>query len=121
MFTWGFEQYGQATEEEIIENTAALLEQWSLHKEIEKLIDRFDKALTYASFAKQGMTNGILCTYFLTVIKITGKYTCTYENWTARYDNRKTWAHLKDFLRVESLKCAARIRWLPGMNLEQIR
>ena len=69
VFIWFFEQYGQATEEEAIENAAALLDQWSSHKGIEKLTDQFDKESTYASFSKQRMTNRTLSTYFLTVIK----------------------------------------------------
>ena len=55
VFEYFWDQYGQATEEEIIKNTASLFNQWSLHKGIEKLIDRFDQALTYVSFVKQGM------------------------------------------------------------------
>ena len=46
VFKLFYDQYGIATEEEIIENTAKLLDNWSPHQGMKKLIDRFDKAVT---------------------------------------------------------------------------
>ena len=74
VFDWFYDQYVIVTEEEIIENTAKLLDTWSLHKEMEKLINRLDKGVTYASFASQEIANHTITTYFLTVIKKTGKH-----------------------------------------------
>ena len=89
---------------EIIENMAKLLDNWSPHEGMEKLIDRFDKSVTYASFAGQTTASNTIVTYFLTVIKKTGKYQRAYEDWLARDTNNKTWAHAKDFWRMEHLK-----------------
>ena len=69
-----FDQYNQATEEEITKNTASLLDQWALPKGMEILIHHFNKVLTYAFFSEEIITNGTLCTYVLTVVKNTGKY-----------------------------------------------
>ena len=104
VFEWVFDQYGIAIEEEIIKNTASLLDSWAPHKGMEVLIDQFDNVLTFASFAGHAMSNGNLCTYFLTVIKKTVKYQRAYEHWLARANTMKTWAHLKDFWRQEHLK-----------------
>ena len=46
----------------------------------------------------------MIVTYFLTVIKKTGKYQRVYKDWLARDDNSKTWAHAKDFWRMDNLK-----------------
>ena len=104
VFDWFYSQYGISTEEEATENTASLLDPWAPHEGMEALIDRFNKVITYVSFAGEIMTNGTLCNYFLTVIKKTGKYQISYEDWIARNKNFKTWAHLKDFWRTEHLK-----------------
>ena len=45
VFKWFYNQYGITTEEEIIKNMAKLLDNWSPHKGMEKLIDRFDTLL----------------------------------------------------------------------------
>ena len=104
VFRWFYDQYAIAMEEEIIENMATLLDNWSLHEGMEKLIDRFDKSVAYASFAGQTTASNTIVTYFLTIIKKTGKYQCAYEDWLARDTNNKTWAHAKDFWRIEHLK-----------------
>ena len=104
VFKWFFGQYGIATKEEIIENTASLFDSWAPHEGMEIPIDRFDNVLTFASFARHALSNGTLCTYFLAVIKKAVKYQRAYEDWLARESNMKTWAHLKDFWRQEHLK-----------------
>ena len=43
VFEWFYDQHGVAMEEEIIENTAKLLNSWASNEGVEKLIDRFDK------------------------------------------------------------------------------
>ena len=42
VFRWFYDQYGITTKEEIIENMANLLDNWSPHEWIEKLINHFD-------------------------------------------------------------------------------
>ena len=74
VFKWFYNQYGIAAEEEIIQNMAKLLDNWSPHKGMEKLIDRFDKSVAYTSFAGQATASNTIVTYFLTIIKKTGKY-----------------------------------------------
>ena len=98
VFEWCYDQYViAATEEDIIENTAKLLDHWSPHEGMEKLVDRFGTGVTCASFAGQEIANHAMVTYFLMVIKKTGKYQCAYEDRVARDDANKTWAHVKDF------------------------
>ena len=104
VFKWFYNQYGIATEEEIIKNMAKLLNNWSPHEGMEKFIGHFDKSVTYASFAGQATASNTIVTYFLTVIKKTGKYQRAYKDWLARDDNSKTWAQVKDFWRMEHLK-----------------
>ena len=60
-----YNQYGIATGEEIIENMAKLLDNWSPHKGTEKLINRFDKSVTYASYAGQATVSNTIVTYVL--------------------------------------------------------
>ena len=84
VFEWFYNQYCVAMKEEIIGNTAKLLDDWSPHKGAEKFIDRFDKGVTYASFANQEIANHTIVTCFLTVIKKTGKYQRAYKDWVAR-------------------------------------
>ena len=43
------------------------------------------------------MDDKTLINYFLTVIKKTGKYTRAYEDWMAKQDADKTYAHLKEY------------------------
>ena len=57
---------------EIIENMAKLLDNWLPHEGMEKLIDRFDRSVTYASFAGQTTASNMIVTDFLTVIKKQG-------------------------------------------------
>ena len=83
VFKWFYNQYGIATEEEIIKNMAKLLNNWSPHEGMEKFIGHFDKSVTYASFAGQATASNTIVTYFLTVIKKTGKYQRAYEDWLA--------------------------------------
>ena len=60
--------------------------------------------MTYASFVGQTTASNTIVTYFLTVIKKTGKYQRAYEDWLAHDANNKTWAHAMDFWRMEHLK-----------------
>ena len=46
VFEWFYDQYGLATEEKTIENIAKLLEKWSPHEGMEKIIHRFDKGVS---------------------------------------------------------------------------
>ena len=64
---------------------------------MENLIGRFDKGVTYASFAGQEIANHTIVTYFLTVIKKTGKYQRACEDRVAHNDANRTWAHVKNF------------------------
>ena len=91
-------------EEDIIENMAKLLDNWSSHEGMEKLIDCFDKSVAYASFAGQTTASNTIVTYYLKVIKKTGKYQHAYEEWFARNANNKTWAHAKDFSGMEHVE-----------------
>ena len=77
-------------EEEIIESMAKLLDNWSPHEGVGKLIDCSDKSITYASFAGQTTASNTIVTYFLTVIKKTGKYQRAYKDWLACDANNKT-------------------------------
>ena len=104
VFDYFWEQFGMATEEEIINNTGTLLNPWQPHEGMEVLIDRFDQIQIYAFFAKNLMDDQTLINYFMAVIKKTGKYTRAYEDWLARPDNTKTYALLKEFWRKEHLK-----------------
>ena len=104
VFEWFYGQYSAAMEEEIIKNIAKLLDNWSPNDGVEKLIDRFDKGVTYASFTNQEIANHTIVTYFLTVIKKTGKYQCAYEDWVARDAANITWAYAKGFWRMENFK-----------------
>ena len=80
VFRWFYDQYDIASEEENIENMANLLDNWSPYEGVEKLLDRFDKSVTYASFAGQTTASNTFVTYFFTVIKKTGKYQRAYED-----------------------------------------
>ena len=102
VFTWFYDQYGVAMEEKIIKNIAKLLKSWSPHEEMENLINNFDKGLTYTSFASQEIANHTIVTYFLTVIKKTGKYQCACQTLGGTTKKRKLsswyvvvvdWAH----------------------------
>ena len=74
VYEWFYDQYGLPTEEVTIKNTAKVLDNSSSHEGMEKLIDRFDKGVTYASFASQEIACHTTVTHFLTVIKKTGKH-----------------------------------------------
>ena len=67
VFDYFWEQFGIATEEEIIENTAKLLNPWQPHEGMEVLIDRFDQTQIYAFFAKDLLYDTKEINYFLTV------------------------------------------------------
>ncbi len=71
---------------------------------MEIIIDRFDKCQIYAFFAKNLMNDKTLITYFLILIKKTGKYTRAYEDWMDKNDTEKTYANLKEYWREEHLK-----------------
>ena len=103
-FNYFWMQFGDATEEEIVDNTAKLLDPWQPQEGIEVLIDRFDKTQTYAFFARNIMDDKTLITYFPILVKETGRYTRAYEDWLAKPDNQKTYAILKEFWREEHLK-----------------
>ncbi len=92
-----WEQFGITTEEEIIKNTVKLLNPWQPHKGMEVLIDQFDQTQIYAFFAKNLMDDKTLITYFLTVIKKTGKYTRAYEDWMDKDEADKTYSNLKEY------------------------
>ena len=61
-------------EEDIINNTVKLLDSWSPHEGVEKLIYHFYKNVTYGSFANQEIANHTDVTYFLMILKKNGKY-----------------------------------------------
>ena len=63
VYEWFYDQYRLATEEETTKTTAKLLDNWSPHKGMEKLINRFDKGATYTAFASQEIANHIIVTY----------------------------------------------------------
>ena len=104
VFDHFWEHFGMATEEELIENTAQLLNPWQPHEGMESLVDRFDKAQIYAFFAKNQMDDKTIINYFLAVVKKTGRYTRAYEDWMDKPDDQKTYAILKEFWRKEHLK-----------------
>ena len=58
VFDHFWEHFGMATEEELIENTAQLLNPWQPHEGMESLIDRFDKAQIYAFSPRTLWTTG---------------------------------------------------------------
>ena len=84
-------------EEEIILNTAMLLNPWQPHKGMEILIDQFNQIQIYELFARNQMDDKILMNYFLVVIKKTGKYTWVYEDWLVKDGVNKNYAYLKEF------------------------
>ena len=104
VFDHFWEHFGIATEEELIENTAQLLNPWQPHEGMESLIERFDQAQIYAFFAKNQMDDRTIINYFLAVVKKTGRYTRSYEDWITKPDDQKTYAVLKEFWRLEHLK-----------------
>ena len=104
VFDYFWEQFGIATEEEIVDNIATLLNPWQPNEGLEVLIDRFDKAQIYAFFAKSQMDDKTLINPFLILIKKTGKYIRAYEDWIAKPDADKTYVNMKEFWRVEHLK-----------------
>ena len=55
-------------------------------------------------FAKSQMDDRTIINYFLTVVKKTGRFTRSYEDWIAKPDDQKTYAILKEFWRQEHLK-----------------
>ncbi len=104
VFDYFWEQFRIATEEEIVKNTATLLNPWQPHEGMEILINRFDKCQIYAFFAKNLMDDKTLITYFLILIKKTGKYTRAYKDWMDKNNAEKTYANLKEYWREEHLK-----------------
>ena len=50
------------------------------------------------------MDDKTLITYFLILIKKTGKYTRAYKDWMDKNDAEKTYANLKEYWREEHLK-----------------
>ena len=104
VFDYFWNQFGHATEEEIVENTAKLLNPWQPHEGMEVLIDRFDQTQVYTFFARNQMDDKTLITHFLIIIKKTGKYTRAYEDWLNKPDAQKTFANLNEFWRQEHLK-----------------
>ena len=94
VFDYFWEQFGIAT----------VSHPWQPDEGMEVLIARFDQTQVYAFFARNLMDDKTLINYFLTVIKKTGKYTRAYEDWMAKQDADKTYAHLKEYWRLEHLK-----------------
>ena len=64
-----------------MKNAAKLLNSWAPNKSMEKLIDRFNKGVTYTSFPGQEIAKQTVVAHFLTVIKKTRKYQRVYEDW----------------------------------------
>ena len=104
VFDYFWEQFGIATEEDIVDNVATLLNPWQPNEGLEVLIDGFDKAQVYAFFAKSQMDDKTLINPFLILIKKTGKYVRAYKDWIAKRDADKTYVNLKEFWRKEHLK-----------------
>ena len=73
VYDYFWEQFGIATEEDIVDNVATLLNPWQPSEGMEVLIDRFDKAQIYAFFTKNVMDDKLLINPFLILIKKTGK------------------------------------------------
>ena len=71
MFEWFYDQHGVAMKEEIIENSAKILDNWAPNEGMKKLIKRFNKGVTYTSFAGQELAKHTIVTDFLTVTKKT--------------------------------------------------
>ena len=103
-FNYFWMQFGDATEEEIVKNTAKLLDPWQPQEGIEVLVGRFNKSQIFAFFARDQINDKTLITYFLIPIKKSGRYIRAYEDWLAKPDNQKTYAILKEFWREEHLK-----------------
>ena len=89
---------------ETIKNTAKLLDPWQPHKGMEVLIARFDQAQIYAFFVRNLMDDKKLITYFLSVIKKTGKYARSYEDWLTKDEADKTYANLNEYWHQDHLK-----------------
>ena len=109
-YQWFLTTYASADEADRKENKATMNMEWHIDDDFPKLARTIDDAILYAQFANAPITDQDATDAGMRMIMSTGVFERQYEEWHARPDDQKDWAHFKAWwpekVRLKQIHCA---------------